>query len=66
MIGEITYVLYKYGLSLSVVPELKSMTIGGLICAAGCELSSWKYGIFFETVHSYYIIFGNDKLNTIT
>jgi Delta24-sterol reductase len=65
-IGEITTFLYKYNLSIGVVPELKCLTAGGLICGCGAESTSWKYGVFFERVRCYDIVFGNGEHKTIT
>lgn len=65
-IGEITKFLFQYKLSVGVVPELKLLTVGGLVCGAGAESTSWKYGIFFERVKSYDIVFGNGEMKTIT
>jgi hypothetical protein len=44
--GKLSNYLYKHGFSLPVVPEFRCLTVGGLICGAGIESSSFKYGLF--------------------
>lgn len=40
----------KHGVLPSVVPQLKSITIGGAAAGCGIESSSFKYGLVHETV----------------
>lgn len=40
----------KHGLMPAVVPQLKSITIGGAATGCGIESSSFKYGLVHETV----------------
>ena len=44
--GEITKALNLRGWTLSVVPELDALTVGGLINGFGIETSSHQYGLF--------------------
>ena len=46
----------------SVVPQLKSITIGGAISGVGIESSSFKYGLVHETVLEMEILTGNGEL----
>ncbi len=39
-----------HGVMPSVVPELKSITVGGAVTGVGIESSSFKYGLVHETV----------------
>jgi FAD/FMN-containing dehydrogenase len=40
----------KFGMLPTVVPQLKSITIGGAVSGLGIESSSFKYGLVHETV----------------
>ncbi|MCK5026260.1 MAG: FAD-binding oxidoreductase, partial [Nanoarchaeota archaeon] len=40
----------KHGVMPTVVPELKSITIGGAVTGIGIESSSFKYGLVHETI----------------
>ena len=40
----------KHGVMPTVVPELKSITIGGALTGIGIESSSFKYGLVHETI----------------
>ena len=40
----------KHGVMPTVVPELKSITIGGALTGVGIESSSFKYGLVHETI----------------
>lgn len=44
--GQISRNLISKGWTLAVVPELDSLTVGGLIMGFGIESSSHKYGLF--------------------
>ncbi len=43
----------------SVVPQLKSITIGGAVAGIGIESSSFKYGLVHETVDEMEILLGD-------
>jgi FAD/FMN-containing dehydrogenase len=49
----------KFGLLPTVVPQLKTITIGGAISGIGIESSSFKYGLVHETVEEMEILLGN-------
>ncbi|MGO9515974.1 MAG: FAD-binding protein [Candidatus Korobacteraceae bacterium] len=46
----------KFGLLPTVVPQLKTITIGGAISGIGIESSSFKYGLVHETVEEMEIL----------
>src|SRR5271169_2157941 len=49
----------KSGLLPTVVPQLKTITIGGAISGIGIESSSFKYGLVHETVEEMEILLGD-------
>ncbi len=49
----------KFGLLPTVVPQLKTITIGGAISGLGIESSSFKYGLVHETVEDLEILLGD-------
>jgi len=54
----------KHRLLPTVVPQLKTITIGGAISGIGIESSSFKYGLVHETVEEMEILLGDGS--TIT
>lgn len=48
-----------YGVMPAVVPELKSITIGGAVSGVGIESSSFKYGLVHETVLELEVLLGD-------
>lgn len=51
----------QYDLLPTVVPELKSITIGGATTGVGIESSSFKYGFVHETILEMEILLGNGQ-----
>ena len=49
----------KHGLLPAVVPELKSITIGGAMAGVAIESSSFKYGLVHETVLAMEVLTGS-------
>ena len=49
----------KYNLMPTVVPELKSITIGGAATGLGIESSSFKYGLVHETIKEIEVLLSN-------
>lgn len=49
----------EHGLLPPVVPELKSITLGGATTGLGIESSSFKYGLVHETVQEMEILLGD-------
>ncbi len=52
----------KYGLMPTVVPQLKSITIGGAVSGLGIEASSFKFGLVHETVTELEVLTGNGEI----
>jgi len=51
----------KYGLLPAVVPQLKTITVGGAVSGLGIESSSFKFGLVHETVESMDILLGDGR-----
>lgn len=49
----------KYNVMPTVVPELKTITIGGAVTGIGIESSSFKYGLVHETIAEMEILLGD-------
>ncbi len=59
---EIVRETLKYGCLPTVVPELKSITIGGALAGVGIESSSFRYGLVHETILEYEILLGDGRI----
>jgi len=51
-----------HGLLPAVVPQLKTITVGGAVSGLGIESSSFKYGLVHETVEAMEILTGNGDI----
>lgn len=60
--GQISRNLISQGWTLPVMPELDSLTVGGLIMGFGVETSSHKYGLFQHICESFEIVTAEGKL----
>lgn len=60
--GQISRSLISRGWTLPVVPELDSLTVGGLIMGFGVESSSHKYGLFQHICEAFEIVTAEGKL----
>lgn len=56
----------KYGCLPTVIPELKSITIGGALSGGGIEASSFRYGLVHETILEYEILLGDGRVVVCT
>ena len=56
----------KYGVVPTVVPQLKSITIGGAVTGVGIESSSFKYGLVHETVKEMEILLSDGRIVVCT
>lgn len=63
---EFVRVVQRYGLLPTVVPELKSITVGGAVTGIGIESSSFKFGLVHETVLEMDILLGDGSVVTCT
>ena len=52
----------RYGLLPAVVPQLKTITVGGAVSGLGIESSSFQYGLVHETVEAMEILTGNGDI----
>ena len=59
---EIVRETLKYSCLPAVVPELKSITIGGALSGVGIESSSFKYGLVHETVLEYEVLLPDGRI----
>lgn len=59
---ELCKATLKYGLLPLVVPEFKSITVGGAIQGIGIESSSWRHGAVDESVLSATLILGDGTI----
>lgn len=60
--GQISRDLLSKGWTLPVMPELDSLTVGGLIMGFGIETSSHKYGLFQHICEAFEIVTAEGKL----
>lgn len=60
--GQISRNLTSRGWTLPVMPELDSLTVGGLIMGFGVETSSHKYGLFQHICEAFEIVTAEGKL----
>lgn len=56
----------RYGLAPMIVPELKTITIGGAVSGCSLESMSFKYGGFHDTCLEYELITGTGEVLTCT
>ncbi len=54
----------RYGLLPAIVPQLKTITIGGAVSGLGIESSSFKYGLVHEAIEEMEILTGHGSLVT--
>ena len=63
-IGFLNRALVKLGYTLPVVPELDTLTIGGLVMGGGIESTSHKYGLFHHLCTEYEVVTADGELVT--
>lgn len=63
---EFVRVTVSHGFLPTVVPELKSITVGGAATGIGIESSSFKFGLVHETVLEMDILLGDGTVVTCT
>ncbi len=56
----------KYDCLPTVVPELKSITIGGALSGCGIESSSFRYGLVHETIEEMELLLGSGRVVVCT
>ena len=55
-----------HGLAPAVVPQLKSITLGGAVAGVGIEASSFRFGLVHDTVAALEIVTGDGRIVTAT
>ena len=63
-IGFLNRALVKLGYTLPVVPELDTLTIGGLVMGGGIESTSHKYGLFHHLCTEYEVVTADGEVVT--
>lgn len=63
---ELTKEALKFGMTPLVVPELKTITIGGAVSGMAIESSSFRYGLVHESVLSMDVLTGAGEVITCT
>lgn len=61
---ELVEATLPHGLMPTVVPELKSITIGGALAGIGIESSSFRYGLVHETVEELDVLLADGEVVT--
>jgi FAD/FMN-containing dehydrogenase len=56
----------EYGVMPTVVPQLKSITIGGAVTGCGIESSSFRYGLVHETVAELEVLLPDGRIVVCT
>ena len=62
--GDLVAALLAKGVMPAVVPQLKSITIGGAVAGVGIESSSFRYGLVHETIEEMDILAGDGRVVT--
>lgn len=52
----------KYNCLPTVVPQLKTITVGGALAGCGIESSSFKYGLMHESVSEFEVLTGDGRV----
>jgi FAD/FMN-containing dehydrogenase len=55
-----------YAMMPAVVPQLKTITLGGAVAGVGIEASSHRYGLVHETVRELDVLAGDGRIYTCT
>ena len=69
--GMVTYealtaACLKHGVMPAVVPQLKTITLGGAVAGVGIESSSHRYGLVHDTVLELDVLLGDGRVVTCT
>ena len=62
-IGFLNRALVNFGLTLPIVPELDTLTIGGLVMGGGIESTSHKCGLFHHICTEYEIVTADGNIS---
>lgn len=61
---ELVGAVLPHGLMPTVVPELRSITIGGALAGIGIESSSHRYGLVHETIEQFDVLLADGEVVT--
>src|SRR5262249_50088951 len=69
--GMVTYeglvaACLPHGVMPAVVPQLKTITLGGAVAGVGIEASSHRYGLVHETIDELEVLTGDGRILTCT
>ncbi|AKS41106.1 FAD-dependent oxidoreductase [Wenzhouxiangella marina] len=60
--AELVDATLPHGLAPAVVPELKSITVGGALSGVGIESSSFRYGLVHHTVRDFDVLVADGRV----
>lgn len=60
--GQLTATLNPLGFTISVLPEIDDLTVGGLVMGTGIESSSHKHGLFQHICVSYELVLSDGSV----
>ena len=63
---ELVEVCLLHGVMPAVVPQLKTITLGGALAGVGIEASSHRYGLVHDTVQEIEVLLGDGRIVTCT
>ena len=64
--NQVTATLNPLGWTLPVLPELDTLTVGGLVCGVGVETSSHLHGLFQHTCVAFEIVLADGSVRRCT
>ena len=63
---DLTRECLAHGVMPAVVPQLKTITLGGAVAGVGIESSSWRYGLVHDTMLELDVLLGDGRVVTCT
>ena len=63
---DLTRACLAQGVMPAVVPQLKTITLGGAVAGVGIESSSWRYGLVHDTMLELDVLLGDGRVVTCT
>jgi len=63
---DLTRECLAHGVMPAVVPQLKTITLGGAVAGVGIESSSWRYGLVHDTMVALDVLLGDGRVVTCT
>jgi FAD/FMN-containing dehydrogenase len=62
----LTAACLAHGVMPAVVPQLKTITLGGAVAGVGIESSSWRYGLVHDTMLELEVLLGDGRIVVCT